>query len=131
MELLNIIDQMSWKEYSIFFCVFVGLVNFVAWMFLMKRHSLKKSAEKLVSAINSRGFVDGGLVVILFFGAMTALIVSRETVSKESVVEAQKIEIDDKTYRCQPIRQRVIKYYDLEEKKTKPLPIPPKKECQK
>lgn len=60
MKILEIIDAMEMKEYLIFVAVFFGLVNFVAWIILMKRQKLGKSlkamAEKLVKSENA--FID-------------------------------------------------------------------------
>lgn len=134
MNLLNIIDKMEWPEFLILMAVFLGIVNFVAWIFLMRKErkntKLGQAVDKIVKSVfNNGAFVDGGVLIALFGVAVVALITTKETVSKNAVVTKQEIKVDDKIYKCQPIRQRVIKYYDLDEKKTKPLPLPTKKEC--
>lgn len=135
MEILNVIDAMSWREFLIFFSVFMALVNFGAWYLLYKRENKNKhlnaSARKILDAVvKNGGFVEGGVIIALWGVAMIAIVSFRETVSKQAVVTKQEIKVDDKVYKCQPIRQRVIAYYDLEEKKTKPIKITPK-ECEK
>lgn len=134
MNLLNVIDQMSWKEYLIFISLFFAIVNFAAWVVLMKRQKLGKSLKAMADKlVKSGGFIDGGVIAGLAVSAIIALVVTQETnrntVPKTTVVDQKTILIDDKVYRCEPIRQRVVRYYDLEEKKTRPLPLPPKKEC--
>ena len=136
MEILNIIDAMSWRDFLIFFCAFMALVNFGAWLMLYKLENKNKhltnSAKKILDAVvKNGGFVDGGVIIALWGVAMIAIVSFRETVSKQAVVTKQEIKVDDKVYKCSPIRQRVIAYYDLEEKKTKPIKIQPKKECEK
>lgn len=123
----------------------MALVNFGAWLMLYKLENKNKhltnSAKKILDAVvKNGGFVDGGIIVALAMSGIIALVVTQETkrntVPKSTVVDQKPIAIDDKVYQCAPIRQRVIQYYSIEEKKTKPLPLPPKtktpkKECQK
>lgn len=136
MEIFNVIDAMEWKDFLIFFSVFMGLVNFGAWIMLRKLETKNKhltaSAKELVNAvIKNGGFIDAGVLILLWGIGMISVISFNETVPKQAVVTKQEIKVDDKVYRCAPIRQRVIKYYDLQEQKTKPIKLPPKKECEK
>ena len=136
MEILNVIDAMSWRDFLIFFCVFMALVNFGAWFMLYKLENKNKhltnSAKKILDAVvKNGGFIDAGILLVLWGVGMIGIITYNETVPKTTVVDQKPIAIDDKVYQCAPIRQRVIQYYDLSEKKTKPIKIQPKKECQK
>lgn len=131
MNILNIIDAMSWREFLILFSVFMAIVNFVAWVFLIKLQKQNKKVKtaigSLIQKIGDKGFIDGGVLIALFGVAVISIVSLNETVPKQAVVNKQEIKVDDKIYQCRPIRQQVIKYYDLEEKKTKQLPI--KKDC--
>lgn len=152
MNILEIIDAMSWKEFLIFLAVFLGIVNLIAWAMLYKaeqsRKNLNQSAKKLIDSIvnesqplqarnekmkfnikNEQGFVDGGVIIALVGVAMVALVASQESISKQSIVNKEEIKVADTVYKCHPIRKKVIQYYDLVEKKTKPIEV--KKECEK
>lgn len=134
MNLLNIIDKMEWPEFLILMAVFLGIVNFVAWVFLMRKErkntKLGQAVDKIVKSVfNNGAFVDGGVLIALFGVAIVALIATKETVSKQSVVESEKIQIDNSVYQCKEIQRRSISYYDIETKTYKKLPIPQKKEC--
>ncbi len=136
MEIFNVIDAMEWKDFLIFFSVFMGLVNFGAWIMLRKLENKNKhltaSAKELVNAvIKNGGFVDGGVIIGLWLGAMAILIATKETVNKSAVVESEKIEIADTVYQCKPVQKKLIKYYDVQTNTYKPLYHQPKKECHK
>lgn len=120
MNLLNVINQMELKEYMIFFSVFLAIVNFVAWIFLIRRQklslSLKAMAEKLVN--DKRGFIDP---ILFMFGAAfiagIALFGTKVTPKKEQ--------------ECKTVT--IIQYTDPETLKTKPIKVtkPKPKPCEK
>lgn len=117
MNLLNVIDQMEFKEYLIFISLFFAIVNFVAWIVLMKRQklsrSLKAMAEKLVS--NEKGFIDP-----IFFMACAAFI---------SGLAFFYVEVPPKKEpECRTTT--IIQYIDPETLKERPIEVkaPPKKQ---
>lgn len=67
MNLLNVIDQMEFKEYLIFISLFFAIVNFVAWVVLMKRQKLGKSLKAMADKlVKNGGFIDP---ILFMFGA--------------------------------------------------------------
>lgn len=119
MELLTIIDQMTWVEFLIFFSVFLAITNFVAWIWLMRRQELSKRLKNVAERLlkNERGFVDP-----FFFMACAAFLAG---------ISLFHAKVTPKKPEC--VREtRIIQYLDHEEKKQikKPVKKKPVKTCE-
>ena len=112
--------QTHWREFLIILSVFFGLVNFVAWIFLIRRQklslSLKAMAEKLVN--DKRGFIDP-----IFFMACAAFIAGIALFGTKVTPKKEQ--------ECKTVT--IIQYTDPETLKTKPIKVtkPKPKPCEK
>jgi hypothetical protein len=112
--------QTHWREFLIVVSAFFGLVNCVAWIFLIRRQkislSLKAMAEKLVN--NERAFIDPILfMACAAFIAGIALFGTKVTPKKEQ--------------ECKTVT--IIQYVEPDTLKTKPIKVtkPKQKPCEK
>lgn len=109
MNLLKIIDAMTVKEYLIFFCIFLGIANIAAWLWLKKSEKKNLRINELISSINknNKGFVDPIAIMIgMVFVATMVFFADPPTVKpKEECREYTIIQIvDPETLEEKPVK---------------------------
>ena len=109
MNLLEIINAMTWKEYLIFFCIFLGIVNICAWLWLKRSEKKTLRINELISSINKNngGFIDPIAIMLgmVFVSTMVFFSAPPTVKPKEECNEYTIIQIvDSETLEEKPVK---------------------------